>query len=345
MPVRIEGILLMRSSVGRAIFPACFLLLISMSPLSDLDRAEKLYRAGSIHSARVLFRNIYLKDKQCAKAAFYLGRITENGDSSAFYLKESIRNPGLDEKSSNEAKLGLCRYYYAKGAYNRVVDIYPDILKNPGKQTNVPRIAIHLAARSMMAMGSCDTAAILFRYLSNDSVSDSSGMAAAIAGLGEIELKLENYTISEKFFKQAIELGNREGLPEYLYGLYRVYDKTDDKEKAKQVRERLKIDFPNNLFLYQIDGPGVAVQKEPVTGVGNYWIQIGAFSKSANAKRLVMETEKKLTLPKGISFKISPLNKLKAVRIGPFVHEKEALDWGLEHVRPSKIKFRVVKEK
>ena len=166
-----------------------------------------------------------------------------------------------DRATSNlsaTADLGKVMRYYDEGQYQTAISGSPQenvrgleqIVDDYGS-TPSGEIARLFLANSYFALTQYDKALELYR---NTDVGDKSLMASVYAGIAACETEKGNVAEGARLYEKAASTDAKNlHTAEYLYRAAGSYLQAGDKEKAADLLERLKKDFPQSTFTREAD--------------------------------------------------------------------------------------------
>ena len=154
--------------------------------------------------------------------------------------------------------LGKVMRYYDQGQYQIAINGAPQenirgleqIVSDYGS-TPTGQIARLYLANCYFSLSQYDKALELYR---DTDVSDKSLMASVYAGIAACEVEKGNTAEGARMFEKAAGNDSREmNAAEYLYRAAGSYLQAGEKEKASELLERLKKDFPQSTYAREAD--------------------------------------------------------------------------------------------
>ncbi len=161
--------------------------------------------------------------------------------------------------------LGKVMRYYDQGQYQIAINGSPqenvrglEQIVNDYGSTPTGKIAGLYLANCYFSLSQYDKALEIYR---DTDISDKSLMASVYAGIAACEVEKGNDAEGARMFEKAAGIDSRKlNTAEYLYRAAGSYVQAGEKEKASELLERLKKDFPQSTYAREADRLAVQVR-------------------------------------------------------------------------------------
>ncbi len=255
-----------------------------------LDEAIKLYQDGQFQEAREKFLMLLKENPEGAEVLYYLGEIEPDADKSLEYRRQFLSLHPL-HPLADKVLYGVAQYDFAMGYYLTAAKDYQRLLRNY-PNSDMAAEAIYWLASSKLAIGAIDSASVYFHRLL-DEYRQSTLVSWAEMGLVDVHFIGEEFSLALSQCLAFLETNaNNELLPVALFRLAEIHQALEDIEMAKDVFQRLVGEYPDTYQGKQAQRrltewvKPEEEKEETQTEEGKFCVQVGAFSKRANAQNL-----------------------------------------------------------
>ena len=274
-------------------------LWVLLSPISlvgqtPTDEAIQLYQRGHYGEARQKFQELYRKDNSAADVLYYLGKLEPNADKSLEYQRRFLSLHAHHPKA-DEVLYAVAQYNFALGYYLTAAKDYQRLIRTYPNSSLVPD-ALYWLASSKLAIGAADSASIYFRRILEE---HGQSLMVPWAKLGLVDA----YFIGQDFHQARIQCQafmeyhvDSVLLPIALYRLAEIHEALGEREKAKEILQRLlqsePTTFQNEQARRQLTEWGwTGDRREANRGKqeNTFAVQVWAFSNRLNALNLQAE--------------------------------------------------------
>lgn len=269
----------------------CLLLLpASLGGQTPLDEAIELYKKGQYQRAREKFQQLLGEDPQRAEVLYYLGKLELDADKSLEYRRKFLslhaHHPLADEVLYEVAQYNFALGYYLTAAkdYQKLLRTYPD--------SDLAAEALYWLASSKLAIGAADSAKFYFHRLL-DQFGGSAMAPWAQLGLVDADFIQQDFSQAQVHCRAFLDAHPQSPLlPVALFRLAEIQEARGEREQAKVIFQQLMDNYPKTYQgeqarrqLSEWGWPGQQ-HEQPEAEKGKYAVQVGAFSKRANALNL-----------------------------------------------------------
>lgn len=266
------------------LFPA---LLGGQTPL---DEAIRLYQDGHLQKAREEFQELLREDPGGAEVLYYLGKIEPNADKALEYQRRFLSlHP--HHPMADEILYGVAQYNFALGYYLTAAKDYQRLLRTYPNSDLAPD-ALYWLASSKLAIGAADSAIFYFQRLLEE-YGESPMASWAELGLVDAFFVGQDFSLARSHCRAFLNAHPHSPLlPIALFRMAETHEALGEREEAKGIFQRLMNDYPTTYpgeqarrQLTEWGWPGKR-QEGPEVEKVKYAVQVGAFSKRANALNL-----------------------------------------------------------
>jgi outer membrane protein assembly factor BamD (BamD/ComL family) len=284
---------LIRLSIAAVTYMLCITIAwpIPTSAQVSFETAVEHYRTGEFHHAYDQFTALLKEHPDDADILFYLAELEPNADQALTY-RQHFLSLYPQHQRADEVLYGVAQYHFAVGYYLTAAKDY-DRLLGEYHGSGLRAEALYWLASSKLAIGAADTAAIYFRRLI-DEYPGSSMMTWGQLGLIDALYMDQAYASAKKHCDDFLRTGADDALiPIAMFRLFEIHEALGKRQQAGEILEQLVSSHPDTYQgkqarrqLTEWGWSQTGPPEEPEHGIGNYTIQVGAFSKRANAVNL-----------------------------------------------------------
>jgi TolA-binding protein len=257
----------------------------------SLETAVQLYRNGQFREAHDQFAALLERTPESAEVLFYLAELEPNADQALSY-RQRFLSLHPDHQRADEVLYGIAQYHFAVGYYLTAAKDYQRLLHDYSGSPLRPD-ALYWLASSKLAIGAADSAEVYFQRLIQDHPG-SSLVSWARLGLIDALYINQEYAQARQRSQELLQTPDAGDLiPLILFRQSEIREALGDRTAAAEILRRLVEEYSGtyqgNQARRQLTEWGwdeSGQQAEPQPAEGNYTIQVGAFSKRANALNL-----------------------------------------------------------
>lgn len=277
------------------LFLIALLCLFFYTPLraeSLLDEAVKLFKEGRWEEAGGKFQQLLDQDPTGAEALYYLGKLEGDADKSLEYRQRFLslhpQHPWADQVLYGVAQYNFALGYYLTAAkeYHRLIRSYP--------QSELGAEALFWLASSKLAIGAADSADHYFRHLLETHGQSDMAIWSKL-GRADASYMAQNFSQAKSRCRNFLdEHPNSPLVPVALFRMAEIQDAQGERAEATVTLQKLVNDYAITYQATQAQrkltewgwtdhkkgAPEIEIQ------AGRYTVQVGAFSKRANANNL-----------------------------------------------------------
>jgi len=257
---------------------------------TPVDEAIGLYQRGRYQEALERFRELVGKETYAPEVLYYLGKLEVDADKSLEYRRQFLslydQHPMADEVLYEVAQYNFALGYYLTAAkdYQALLSKYP--------KSNFVAEALYWLASSKLAIGAADSAQFYFQRLV-DRFRESPMASWAQLGLVDAHFIHQAFPQAQAQCRAFLETyPDSPLLPVALFRMAEIHQAVGEREEAESIFEKLVDEYPGTYQgqqarqqLLEWGWIGEQQDKQQVEE-GKYAIQVGAFSKRANALNL-----------------------------------------------------------
>lgn len=332
----------------------------------DIEIGTALIDRGKLVEGREYIERAYKKDPSEPRAKLAYARILSDAATAAELYKEVAAAGGAAPSTRALALFELGCYEYARADYGTAFSCFSKAQAMSGSTAYQ-----HMAALSMYGKADYDKAQATWLAITSQRDDDTGRMA--LYHLGNTFCKQEKYDQALNCYTRAARERNEPWAAAALAGACMAATTLDNAEGSARLCGQFRELYPHapetaevNAFL--ADRESAPVAQRPDTGDfaraeqavpeqtvpeqtdrestpkhQRYALQVGAFRSYENAHRLraTMARDFARVTVKKVETGGSILHK---VRVGSYLTQEDALEFGEKHLRRIGAKFRVVKE-
>lgn len=321
---------------------------VSVEGQTPTDEAIQLYQQGHYGEARQKFQELYIKDDNAADVLYYLAKLEPDADKSLEYQRRFLslhdHHPKADEVLYDVAQYNFALGYYLTAAkdYQRLIRTYPNSSLVPD--------ALYWLASSKLAIGAADSARFYFHRILEE---HGQSLMVPWAQLGLVDA----HFIAQGFYQALIQCQafleyyvDSPLLPIALYRLAEIHEALGERDKAKEVLQRLLQSDPTTFQSEQArrqltEWGWTGHRREPVqeTEENTFTVQVGAFSNRVNALNLQAELVK-LGYQAEVVKKEDSHRVLYLVWVGSYQSREEALREAKTLERQRELPYHIIRK-
>jgi len=257
-----------------------------------MDEAVQLFKEGRWEEARGKFRQLFDQDPTGAEVLYYLGRLEGDADKSLEY-RQRFLSLHPQHAWADQVLYGVAQYNFALGYYLTAAKDYQKLLGSY-PQSDLGAEALFWLASSKLAIGAADSADHYFRHLLE---THGQSPMAIWSKLGRADASYMAQDFSQAKSRCRIFLDENPNSPLVPVALFRMAESQDalgERAEATVMLQKLVNDYATTYQASQAQRKltewGWTDHKKAASEIeiqpGRYTVQVGAFSKRANANNL-----------------------------------------------------------
>jgi hypothetical protein len=281
------------------------LLLISLSVAANSASVDDLIDQGRLGEAYSVLESTYGNTPESSAYFLLSGLSAESGENSIADLKDFINHGAGSPNMIDWARMHLGKYYISQGLLGTAQKMFEEIPPNSPFAAE----ASYLAGRCCLLSADFQSAERIFtdatkRFNPTKNKNQPNFQTGyyywSIFGLGEAKAAQGDNAGADKLFKQLLEPELESDItPLALLGLAKTAKMSKKPDQANQYMELYKEQYgqPPGGETHSTSTAAPSSQKEPASAASNpderidklmgnkYYIQIGVYSKKANADK------------------------------------------------------------